>query len=242
MNIREERCTGCRICHPYCPVGAIFTIRRQDRTVSEIDQKECVECGVCLRSKVCPEDAFEAIELTWPRAVRAEFSNPLTSHRSTKEGGRGTEEMKTNDVTGRFQRGFTGVSVEVGRPSLGARFRELQKISMAIAKLNVEFEPMNPVTALMADRKRGTINEDVLDEKVLSAIVEFKIENGRLKGALEVLKTLAAEVDTIFSVGLISPVEKDGSIPFLSLAKEAGFPLRPNAKINVGMGRPLKEV
>ena len=117
-----------------------------------------------------------------------------------------------------------------------------RKISMAIAKLDVEFEPRNPVTALMADRKKGTINEEVLNEKVLSAIVEFKVEDGRLKEVLDVLKTLATEVDTVFSVGLIRPVEKDGSIPFSSVAKETGFSVRPNAKINVGLGRPLKEV
>jgi NAD-dependent dihydropyrimidine dehydrogenase PreA subunit len=242
MNILKERCSGCEICRPYCPVGAIRTIEWEGSSVSEIDQDECVECGVCLRSGVCPADAFEMPELTWPRTVRAEFSNPLTPHHSTKEGGRGTEEMKTNDVTGRFGRGTTGISIEVGRPSLGARFKELEKVTRAIAALDIEFEPQNPVTALMVDRRTGQINPDVLNEKVLSAIIEFKIENSRLKEALDVLKALSAQVGTVFSVGLISPVERDGSLPFIFTAGECGFHIRPNGKVNVGLGRPLKEV
>jgi NAD-dependent dihydropyrimidine dehydrogenase PreA subunit len=242
MNILKERCIACEICHPYCPVGAIRTIEWEGSSISQIDQDGCVECGVCLRSGVCPSDAFEMPELTWPRTLRAEFSNPLTPHHSTKEGGRGTEEMKTNDVTGRFGRGATGISIEVGRPSLGARFRELEKVAMAIAGLNIEFEPQNPVTALMMDRRTGKIHEDVLNEKVLSAIIEFKIENSRLKEALDVLKALSAQVGTVFSVGLISPVERDGSLSLVAMARACGFHVRPNGKVNVGLGRPLKQV
>ena len=59
---------------------------------------------------------------------------------------------------------------------------------MALAELGVAFEEENPVTALMVDKKTGKINEDVLNERVLSAIIECKIETERLKEVLEALK------------------------------------------------------
>jgi len=241
MKIDKEKCTGCEACHPYCPVEAITTSEWEGKPVSDVVQEDCVECGVCLRSGVCPTDAFYMLELEWPRSIRAAFSNPFAIHPVTNMRGRGTEEMKTNDVTGRFRQGFAGVAVEMGRPWPGATFRDLQTVSMALAKFAVEFESQNPVTALMVDKKTGKINEEVLDERVLSAIIEFIIENGRLKETLETLKDIAAHIDTVFSVALISRVGQDGRIPTVSIAKEAGFSARPNTKTNVGLGRPLIE-
>jgi Pyruvate/2-oxoacid:ferredoxin oxidoreductase delta subunit len=57
MLIDQETCIGCEDCQPYCPVQAIRTIEGED--LSEIDQDECVECGVCLRAEVCPTDAID---------------------------------------------------------------------------------------------------------------------------------------------------------------------------------------
>ncbi len=240
MKIDKNKCTGVGACQPYCPVGAIVTVEWKGKSVSEIIQEECVECGVCQRSGVCPNDAIYKTDLEWPRSIRAAFSNPTTSHRETNVGGRGTEEMKTNDVTGRFREGFAGVLIEMGRSGVGTTFRDLQKVTMAIAKLGVEFEPKNPVTSLITDQKTGKINEEVLNGKALSAIVGFIIENNRLKEALEVLKRVSTQIDTVFSLGLISRVSQDGKIPTVSIAKEAGFSPYPNTKTNVGLGRPLK--
>lgn len=240
MKIDPHQCKGTGACQPYCPVGAIATVEWEGRPVSEINQDECVECGVCQRSGVCPNDAIHQTELEWPRSIRSAFSNPTTSHRETNVGGRGTEEMKTNDVTGRFREGVAGVLVEMGRPGVGTRLRDLQKVTMAIAKLGVEFESRNPVTSLMSDQKTGQIREEILNEKVLSAIVGFMIENGRLKGSLEVLREVAHEIDTVFSLGLISKVGRDGEMGTVPIAKEAGFFPYPNTKTNVGLGRPLK--
>ena len=52
---------------------------------------------------VCPTAAFEPDELAWPRVVRRAFSDPRVPHESTGVDGRGTEEVKTNDVTGRVK-------------------------------------------------------------------------------------------------------------------------------------------
>ena len=238
MLIEKETCIGCEDCQPYCPVQAIRTIEGQD--LSEVDQDECVECGVCLRAEVCPTDAIYMPELEWPREVRAFFSNPLTMHPSTKLEGRGTEEMKTNDVTGRFRKGIAGIGIEMGRPGVGTSFRDLQTVAMALASVGVEFEPANPTTAIMADPATGKIKAEILDERVLSAIIEFTVDNHKLKDAFEALKDASAKIDSVFSLCLISLVDADGSIPTVAIAKQAGFELRPNTKTNVGLGRPLK--
>jgi NAD-dependent dihydropyrimidine dehydrogenase PreA subunit len=130
----------------------------------EIIKDECVECGLCLKANVCPVEAFYQQELPWPRHVRVEFSNPRVIHPSTKVGGRGTEEMKNNEITGRFQLGFDGVGMEFGRPSIGARFRDLQNMAQALVPLGVQFKPQNPVTVLMVDKNKGIFDPAILLE------------------------------------------------------------------------------
>lgn len=241
MEVNSIKCNGCKLCQPYCPVGAIKTAGREDKPISRIDQGECVECGACVRAGVCPKDAIYRPELKWPRTLREAFSNPLVRHPSTGVPGRGTSEMKTNDRTGRFRRGEAGVAIEVGRPGIGATFRDIQTVSMALAQVGIEFESQNPVSALMVDRETGKIDEAVLDERVLSAIVEFKVENDRLESALKAVKELSTKIDTVFSVDLISRIYPDGSIPTVPIAKKMGFSPSPNTKTNLGLGRPLKE-
>lgn len=241
MEVNSVKCNGCKLCQPYCPVGAIKTAEREGKPVSRIDQGECVECGACVRAGVCPKDAIYRPELKWPRTLREAFSNPLVRHPSTGVPGRGTSEMKTNDRTGRFRRGEAGVAIEVGRPGIGATFRDIQTVSMALAQVGIEFESQNPVSALMVDRETGKIDEAVLDERVLSAIVEFKVENDRLESALKAVKELSTKIDTVFSVDLISRIYPDGSIPTVPIAKKMGFSPSPNTKTNLGLGRPLKE-
>jgi len=242
MKINKETCIGCEACHPFCPMNAIATVEWQGSEVSEIDQDECVECGVCLRAQVCPTDAIFMPELKWPRLVRAFFSDPLTKHPSTKLEGRGTEEMKTNDVTGRFSRGVAGIGVEMGRPGLGATFKDIQTVSMALAEAGVQFEPENPTSALIVDKKSGKLDSEVMNEKVLSAIIEFSVRQERLEAVLTVLKGVSSKIDTVFSLCLICRAETDGTFPVMPMASNAGFAVRPNTKTNVGLGRPLKEV
>lgn len=240
MLIDKEKCIGCEDCHPYCPVGAIKTVDWEGNSVSEIDQVECVECGCCYkRSSICPVDAIYMPKLEWPRSIREPFSNPHIKHPSTSGQGRGTEEMKTNEVTGRYPFGMVGIAVEMGRPGVGTSFRDLQTVAMAIAQSGVEFESKNPVAELMADPKTGKFKKEVLNERVLSAILEFKVKIEKMKEVLATLKEISNKIDTVFSLDLISRVHPDGSTPALAIAKEAGFIIRPNAKTNVGLGRPL---
>lgn len=241
MEIDKEKCIGCEECHPYCTVAAIRTVEWKEKCLSEINQEECVECGVCLRANICPTEAIYMQKLKWPRLIRAEFSNPQLPHSSTRVLGRGTQEMKTNDITGRFRWDFSGVGIEVGRPGVGTTFKDIQTICMTVAQVGIEFEPLNPVTSLMVDKKVGKLKEDILNEKVLSAIIEFIVPNDRLKLVLERIKEVSKKIHTVFSLDLMTRVNKDGSIPVIFIAQEVGFTARPNTKTNIGFGRPLKE-
>jgi Fe-S-cluster-containing hydrogenase component 2 len=238
MRIDEEKCIGCEACHPYCPVEAISTM--DGKSISAIDLEKCVECGVCFRAQVCPTDAIYQQELSGPRSVRAAFSNPFAIHPVTNMRGRGTEEMKTNDVTGRFRRGFAGVAIEMGRPVLGTHFRDLQTVAMEVAKLGVTFEPENPVTAMMADRKTGKIDEAYLNEKALTAIIEFMVKEEKLEEILQVIREISNKIETVFSMSVISRVDTGGKIPISRIVEKAGYSVRLNMKTNLGLGKPFK--
>jgi hypothetical protein len=149
--------------------------------------------------------------------------------------GRGTAEMKTNDVTGRYRFGEVGFTVDVGRPGVGAAFEDIEKIAMAVAKTGVRFEPANPVTRLMDDPASGRFMSDIRGERVLSCILEFKIEEARFLQVIEALKNIAARVNTVFSVGCISRCAGDGTVPVKPLLDKAGIPYRPNGKVNIGL-------
>jgi len=238
MKIDGDVCIACELCVPYCPMEVITM--KDD--VAVIDEDECVDCAVCLKSGVCPVDCIIFEPAPWPRSLRTTFSDPRTEHKETKIAGRGTEEMKTNDVTGRFKRGWVGMGCEFGRPGIGTRFRDVDKVAQVLAKKGVEFEAKNPVTFLMEDVKTGKIREDVLNEKVLSAIIECIFPIEKFKDIITALKEVSKEVDTVFSVEVINRADPDGSYPLRKLLDDLGIPYYINGKQCVGLGRPLAEV
>lgn len=233
MKIDKERCINCRSCMDYCPVGAI---KSADGGIY-IDQDLCVECAVCLKSGACGQDTLYQPELGWPRILRSQFSDPLVSHPATEIRGRGTAEMKTNDVTGRFREGEVGFAIEMGRPGISTSFADVEKIAAALAG-RVEFEPLNPVTALL-DTETGKFKESsVRMERSLSAIIECKTTEDRGLEVLNLLKEASEEIDTVFSLCVINRCV-DGVPPFKAVMEAAGFTPRINGKTNVGLGRPL---
>lgn len=236
MYIDEKLCIACQKCIPYCPVEAIAN--NKEKGLVEIVYDECVECGVCKYSEVCPVDALIQQEMEFPRILRSQFSNPLIAHPDTGVPGRGTEEMKTNEVTGRFKKGMAGVAIEVGRPGIGTRLYDVEKIAMSLAPLGVNFEPQNPVTFLMSDKSTGKMRKDVLNEKALSAIIEFDIPQSKLEAVFNALKEVTPKIDTVYSLDLACRLE-DGFNPVVEVAVKSGFKVSINGKTNVGLGKPL---
>jgi len=186
---------------------------------------------------VCPTGALVPPELAWPRTLRRDFSDPTVTHEATGGGGRGTEEIKTNDVTGRIGPDDAGVVIDMGRPGTGVFFSDIEKMTGALAGLSVHFEEKNPLTALMTDTALGTMDPAVLQEKVLSAIIELQMDRSELPVALQTIDRVAKELNTVLSVGVSSRCESDGGIPHEKVCIDAGFQPSINGKTNLGLGR-----
>lgn len=264
MKINPDKCVACGNCTYVCPMGAIYidpTIKR-----ATINNDECVECYACYNGlstehlnpplvrlvrkifqvgrvrfdpepDICPTAAFEPDQLVWPRTVRRAFSDPRATHESTGVQGRGTEEVKTNDVTGRVKQGEVGFTIEFGRPGVGVWLRDIQKMTWALAKANVAFEKKNPFTLLMTDVATGTIREDVLDEKVLSAIVEIKVPVERTEEIVRLVHEVEKDVQTVVSLGVGTRCDEHGEETIVApILERLGYKLE-RAKTNVGLGR-----
>lgn len=55
-QVNIQTCVGCRMCVPYCPVGAIAVHEKK----ASINAKKCIGCGECIL--ICPS---KAIEVQW---------------------------------------------------------------------------------------------------------------------------------------------------------------------------------
>ena len=241
MIILAERCVGCGRCRAYCPATAI----RYEGLKSLIDQDVCYECGTCLRSAHCPTDALADSPhvYEYPRALRKYFSDPVATHVATGIPGRGTEESKSNDVTLRCGPGRVGVAVEIGRPTIGMSLLDVQKITRAIARAGVHrIEPHNPIHSMITDETTGDLKPELLGERVLSAIIEFQVARDELRGILRTLKEAARGIDSVFCIDVFTMVEPHLTIPeeVLESLRAEGLTWRPNAKINMGLGRRCK--
>ena len=265
MQINPKKCVACGNCTYVCPMGAIYIDPVLKRAT--IDRDECVECYTCFNGlsqehlnptlvrtvrkafaamrirfepepDVCPTAAFEPDELTWPRVVRRAFSDPRVPHESTGVEGRGTEEVKTNDVTGRVGPGEVGFTIELGRPGVGVRFRDIQEVCRALAAAGVAFEKKNPVTSLMSDVATGSIREDILDEKVLSAIVEIKVPVARAEEIIRLVWDVEQRIDTVVTIGAGVRCDSNGDDKVVAPSFERHGYDRARAKTNVGLGRP----
>ena len=263
MKIDRQKCVACGNCVPVCPMEAIAIDTRTNRAV--INTEECVECYTCYRGMsmeklnptlvrtirrvlkvfrlrfdpepdVCPTSAITPDELSWPRVVRRAFSDPIVTHESTGVHGRGTEEVKTNDVTNRVGIGEAGYVVEFGRPTVGVRFRDIEKMTMGLAAIGIQFEPKNPVTHMMTDRKSGKLRDDILNEKILSAIVEFKTPVADDPAVLRRVDEISKTLDTVVSVGVSTRCDLNGESALDAVLLEEGF-AAIRGKTNLGLGR-----
>jgi len=267
VHIDKTKCVGCANCVPVCPMGAIYIA---DDHLSEINHDVCVECNACYKGMsvenlpqqptrflrgalaffklhfqpdpdICPTGAITLDELTWPRTLRRTFSDPQVPHESTGVGGRGTQEVKTNDVTGRVKEGEAGFTVEFGRPGVGSRFADADKLCRRLAKMGVEFQAENPVTALMSDVKAGELRMDALNEKVMSYILEFKTDVTKMADVLNAIEDEVKRLDMVVSLGLAVRCDSKGEDAVRSQLVALGYDAW-RAKINMGLGRRTNPV
>lgn len=264
MRINPDKCVACGNCTYVCPMEAIYIDPAIKR--ASISRDECVECYACYNGlsqehlnprmvrairkilqlvrvrfdpepDVCPTAAFEPEELSWPRIVRRAFSDPRVPHESTGVEGRGTEEVKTNDVSGRVQVGEVGFTIEFGRPGVGVRFKDIQEMCWALARAGVSFEKKNPVTSLMTDVPTGALRNDILDEKVMSAIVEIKVPVERTEEIIRLVWDVEKRLDTVVALGVGTRCGASGEETVVEpILERLGYDVQ-RAKTNIGIGR-----
>jgi ferredoxin len=264
MRIDQKKCVACANCVPVCPMGAIYIDPKVNRAT--INTEACVECGNCLRGMsqehlnpsivrtvrkaakamrlrfepepdVCPTASFYMNELEMPRLVRQVFSDPVVEHKSTGIKGRGTEEVKTNDVVPRVGLGEVGYTIEFGRPGVGVYFRDIQEMTRELAQLGAKFEPNNPISHMMSDRVTGDLREDILNEKILSGIVEIKSAVDEAQAILDTVRRVNLRIDTVMAIGISTRCDEDGEDRILApLLDEWGYTFS-RAKTNMGLGR-----
>ncbi len=236
--IDKELCTGCRTCQTYCTVDAILFENKK----CYIEPDLCTECYVCLRMKVCPENAIFAEDLVgFYKQFQHVISDPVENHGVTGVTGRGTEEVKTNDVSGRVKKGYVGFSVDMGRPGMGVYLRDAEKVAMAMASAGFMLAPQeeSPLAALMPDNRTGKLVDECHDYRLLSVIIEGRCELKKAKDVLRALQKVEKEIDTVFSLGLISRVDENGHCEALEYLDELGIPRPHRGKVNPGLGKPL---
>jgi hypothetical protein len=236
-----------------------------DDGLSEINQDACVECYACYKGMsrenlpkqptrfargvlaffklrfqpdpdICPSGALTPDELKWPRTLRREFSDPQVPHSSTGVGGRGTQEVKTNDLTGRVKEGEIGFTVEFGRPGVGSRFGDAGRLCRRLAGMGVEFQPENPVTALMSDVHAGELKREILGEKVLSYILEFKTDAAKMADVLTAIEEEVRKLDTVVALGVAVRCDARGEDRVRDQLVSMGYDAW-RGKINMGLGR-----
>ena len=105
-------------------------------------------------------------------------------------------------------------------------------------------DPDNMAMAFAADKilselfhRRQIRFLNVLNEKVLSAIIELKTALEKIPEILQAILKVEQEIDTVVSVGIASKCRSDGSIPHEEWVYRNGFSLSLNGKTNLGFGR-----
>jgi hypothetical protein len=74
---------------------------------------------------------------------------------------------------------------------------------------------------------------------LLSVIIEGRCPEDRTKDVLKALQKVEKEIDTVFSLGLISRVDENGGCKALAYLDDLGLPRPHRGKVNVGLGKPL---
>ena len=255
MKINSDKCVACGNCTYVCPMGAIYIDPAIKRAT--VNATECVECHACYNGlgqehlnptmvrtmrklfqwmrlrfdpepDVCPTAAFEPDPLSRPRVVRRAFSDPRVPHESTGIEGRGTEEVKTNDISGRVRVGEVGFTIEFAQPGVGVWFRDMQKMCAELAKAGVSFKKKNPVTSLMSDVAKGTIREDIL---------KIRVPVERTEEIIRPVWAVEKQIDTVVAIGVGTRCDDEGEDNVVGpILQRLGYKLE-RAKTNIGLGR-----
>jgi len=91
----------------------------------------------------------------------------------------------------------------------------------------------NPVASLVVDED-GSLDPEVLNEKVISCVLEFIIPEKATDRLLKMIDELSTEVNTVFNVCVGLRADDQGNSPLDKLFNNDVFRL-PNGKVNIGL-------
>jgi heterodisulfide reductase subunit A len=80
--VDEESCSGCKVCIPLCPYGAISFVSHDGTGVALVNEALCKGCGTCVAA--CPAGAIEARHFT-DRQIHAEIEGLLLGSKQAAE-------------------------------------------------------------------------------------------------------------------------------------------------------------
>jgi hypothetical protein len=120
---------------------------------------------------------------------------------------------------------------------VGVWLRDIQQMCWALADAGVAFETKNPITSLMSDVSTGTLREDILNEKLMSAIVEIKVPVERAEEIIRLVWDVEKRVDTVVALGVGTRCGPGGEENVVApILEKLGYKL-DRAKTNIGLGR-----
>jgi hypothetical protein len=89
----------------------------------------------------------------------------------------------------------------------------------------------------MTDVATGTIREDVMDEKLMSAIIEIKVPVARTEEIVRLVWDVEKQVDTVVALGVGTRCDEHGEENVVGpILERLGYKLH-RAKTNTGLGR-----
>jgi hypothetical protein len=89
----------------------------------------------------------------------------------------------------------------------------------------------------MSDVATGTLKPDILDEKVLSAIVEIKVSVDRTEEVINLVHEVEKDLHTVVALGVGTRCDKNGEEKVVApILERLGYRLE-RAKTNTGLGR-----
>jgi hypothetical protein len=89
----------------------------------------------------------------------------------------------------------------------------------------------------MTDISTGTLREDIMGEKLMSAIVEIKVPVERTEEIVRLVWDVEKQVDTVVALGVGTRCDENGEDHVVApILEKLGYKLE-RAKTNIGLGR-----
>lgn len=232
MYVTDE-CVICGDCIAYCPQSAIKFLEEG----ANIDRDSCVECGVCKDSDVCPTDAIQesSDDLAWAKKLFGRLVEPVPG--TATKGRAGGFDVKKNDVLVRIPDDKAVIRLEFMRPFGGVTIRTAEDLRFKLAEEGFEAIPTKRHDLFMSSL--AELPGNIMEQRMLSTSFEFVVEFQQIKQLLDITKEFGTNRGIWISTNLACTAQSLSRVK--QLLAEAGFPVMPRAKLNLGLGRRTEQ-